>query len=90
MAMDEFDRFLASQNPDNEDKDNFVTAEHIETVVNAIDNLFRNLMPDVNQLVITLTRIQPDGDYVWAVTIRGTTIMVNTYENLIDVLSEML
>ena len=87
MSTDEFDRFLSEHHPEN--ADSVLTSQQVTIVIDTIDTLVRTAMGSLNQIVLTCTRVQDDETYVWAATVHGTTIMVDTLEEFVSAVARL-
>jgi hypothetical protein len=89
--MDEFDKFLQDQHPENEtDVSGIITSVHVGIVMRSVEEMFKMAMGNLNQITISYTRVQPEGGYVWTTTVNGVTLMVDSFEELASAISRMV
>ena len=89
MPLDEFDRFLSEHEPEGGEDSNILLPIHVSIVANAVDSLFKAAMGNSNHIVLSLTRTQAGGAFVWTVTVGGTTVSVDTFEEFVSAVSRL-
>lgn len=87
--QDEFDRFLSEHEPENVEEDKVLLPIHVQIVASAVDSLFKAAMGNNNHIVLSLTRTQTSGNFVWSTTVNGTTVIVDTFEEFVSAVSRL-
>lgn len=88
--MDEFDKYLSQQHPENEDPSKVITNEHLNIIFSAVQSMFYAALGESNQLHITLTRVQPNEKPTWAITVKGVLIVIDDLEEMISAISRLI
>jgi len=91
MTGDEFDRYLSEQpTSDSEPQEESpITPDLVNSVLLAVHNALVKALDDNNSLVITIIRNRADGPVVWSATVRGVTVMCDTFEQFMDTISRI-
>jgi hypothetical protein len=89
MPLDEFDRFLSEHEPDDGEDSQTLLPVHVSIVASAVDSLFKVAMGNSNHIVMSLTRTQAGGSFVWTATVNGTTVVVDTFEEFVSAVSRL-
>lgn len=86
--MGELEDFFANI-PDNPEDGPSMTPKHVEILCDVISDLVHKAMEPNNQISITLTRVIPEGPAVWATTIHGTPIVIDSFQELLGALNRL-